>query len=72
MPQAAKRCSLFPSLPGGWHMHTGGRSPFEHLSSTTLLLQKRGGRLGAGSRRWWAQMKSWVQYLLSPVSAASC
>lgn len=34
-------------------MQAGGRSPFEHLSSTALLLQKRGGCLGAGSSRCW-------------------
>lgn len=53
-------------------MQAGGRSPFEHLSSTALLLQKRGGRLGAGSSRWRAKGKSRVPCLLSPVSAAFC
>lgn len=32
-------------------MQAGGKSPFEHLSSTALLLQKRGGCPGAGSSR---------------------
>lgn len=61
-----------PACLGGRHMQAGGRSPFEHLSSTALLLQKRGGRLGAGSSRWRAKGKSRVPCLLSPVSAAFC
>lgn len=32
---------------GGRHMQAGGRSPIEHLSPSALLLQKRGGWLGA-------------------------
>lgn len=71
-PQAARETQPFPSPPQGRHMHAGGTSPLEHLSSTALLLQKRGGRLGAGSSRWWAKGKSRVQRLLSPVPAAVC
>lgn len=65
--RAARGCSPFPSLPGGRHMQAGGRSPFQHLGSTALLLQKRGGWLGAGSSRWWAKGKNQLQCLLSPV-----
>lgn len=72
MLQAAQKMQPASQLAWGRHMHAEGRSHFKHLSSTALLLQKRGGRLGARSSRWWAQAKSWVQCLLSPVSAASC